>query len=92
VSRADFSRRQRLAGRVLYFLQRHPALMARLPRGPIGRLAWFTVDTPSFREDMRQSEADLAAGRFYRFDRETHELVPNPGWPKDGPQPREEAP
>src|SRR5690348_3392204 len=84
----DFTRRQGLGGRVLLFLQGHPALMAAVPRSWVGRLAWFVIDTPSFREAMRESEADMAAGRWYRFDTGSREMTPNPDWPKDGPQPR----
>ena len=48
---------------------------------------WVVSSMPDFKADMEQGQRDIAEGRLYRLDRETGKFVPNPDWPKDGPQP-----
>lgn len=70
------------------WLQRHRTLARLIPHRVKSRLVWRELEAdPTFVADLREAEADFAAGRFYRWDPETGETIPNPDWPKDGPQP-----
>jgi hypothetical protein len=76
-------------GRAIVFAQRHPWAFRLLPRSWVSRIVWWQLlSTPGARESIAQGEADIAAGRWYRFDTETRRTTPNPDWPKEGPQPR----
>lgn len=52
----------------------------------LGRARWAAMPA-DFLESIRQGQADIEAGRWYRFDTATGISTPNPDWPKDGPQP-----
>jgi hypothetical protein len=55
----------------------------------VSAAVWEKLDRePGFRERMERAKRDMEAGRWFHRD-ENGEWVPNPDWPKDGPQPRE---
>lgn len=69
----------------------HRLLHAKVPKAAacvLCRAVWAHLErSPGFHEAMARGLADSAAGRWYRWDPLTHEVTPNPDWPKDGPQP-----
>jgi hypothetical protein len=72
---------------MIRFAQQHRRVARMIPRRLMARLVWRDLErTPGFNEDMRKAEADLAAGRWFRFDTKTGVATPNPDWPED-PQP-----